>query len=263
MRTSVIIPYYNARPTIERSLDSVYAQERQADEVVVVDDGSDSLDAEYLSALQKRYGFINIQRANSGTAGARNTGAKVAQGDLFAFLDADDIWDRRYLATHLPVFANDDVGIVFSRLEWMDGNDRPIGVANRAIPKPSLERVLLGNFIGSGSNFIIRRECLADIGDFDENLFGTEDHLLAIRFFLHQRWIAVQVPEILVKYRRTPDSKSRQSRQMISDLLKIHGLIKDGLTFRQRLLSRLGIIKIFAALNSMNVRRMVSFDGRE
>lgn len=40
MRISVVIPAYNAKETIAETLDSVFAQSRPADEVIVVDDGS-------------------------------------------------------------------------------------------------------------------------------------------------------------------------------------------------------------------------------
>ena len=262
MRTSVIIPYFNAQQTIERTLESVYAQHRKADEVLVVDDGSGGEGAAHLAALQRRFGFALVHRENGGAGAARNTGVRNTTGDLLAFLDADDIWDPGYLSALLSMFSRNEVGMVFSRLEWIDEDDRLMGVANRVIDDPSLERLLLGNFVGCGSNFIVRRECLEAIGGFRENIEGAEDYLVAINLFLHEPWTAVQVPCILVKYRRTSHSKSRQSRKMLESLGEINRLMRERLSFRQRAILRLGIARMVLALNSVRLRQLLATGRR-
>ena len=262
MRTSVIIPYFDAQKTIERTLESVYAQHRKADEVLVVDDGSGREGAAHLAALRERLGFSLVHRENGGTAAARNTGVRETTGDLLAFLDADDIWDPGYLSALLPRFSGDAVGMVFSRLEWIEEDDHLMGVANKIIDEPSLERLLLGNFIGSGSNFIMRRECLEAIGGFREDIDGAEDYLAAINLFLHERWTVVQVPSILVKYRRASHSKSRRSRKMLESLAEINRLMRKRLSFRQRAILRLGIARMVVALNSVRLRRLLATGRR-
>ncbi|MDA8454598.1 glycosyltransferase [Acidovorax sp. GBBC 3334] len=94
-RVSVIIPAYNAEATLERALDSVRAQTLPPLEVICVDDGSRDGSA----ALARRYdpaGAFRLrvvqQPRNAGTAAARNRGLDLAEGDVIAFLDADDVW---------------------------------------------------------------------------------------------------------------------------------------------------------------------------
>jgi glycosyltransferase involved in cell wall biosynthesis len=90
---SVIIPAYNAGAYINETIDSVLTQTYPHVEIIVVDDGSTDDTVERL----KKYGagIKYIYQANAGVGPDRNTGFDASSGDYIAFLDADDIWQRR------------------------------------------------------------------------------------------------------------------------------------------------------------------------
>lgn len=115
-RVSVVIPAYQASRTLGRALESVRAQTRPADEVVVVDDGS--RDGDELAAVAASFGpsVRLIRQDNAGAAAARNAGIDAASGDLIAFLDADDYWEPDKLRLQLDVLAvHPEVGLVAGR----------------------------------------------------------------------------------------------------------------------------------------------------
>ena len=87
---SVIIPSYNRNKLLKRALDSVLAQTRPADEIIVVDDGSsDGTDI----MLKQQFPLVNYLRTeNRGVSAARNVGIQHARGDWIALLDSDDEW---------------------------------------------------------------------------------------------------------------------------------------------------------------------------
>ena len=102
---SVVIPAYNAAEHITRAIDSVLAQTRRADEIIVIDDGS----ADNTADIVKRYGaeLKYIYQDNAGAGQARNAGIDAAKSEWIAFLDADDEWltdklqlQTDYLARH-------------------------------------------------------------------------------------------------------------------------------------------------------------------
>ena len=92
---TAVIPAHNRERLIERAVDSVLAQERPADEIIVVDDGSSDQTAE----LVKRYGdrVKLISQTQSGVSVARNTGVEKSSSEFIAFLDSDDIWAPSHL----------------------------------------------------------------------------------------------------------------------------------------------------------------------
>lgn len=95
---SVVIPLYNSEKYISRSICSVIQQTCQDFEIIVVDDGSTDHGANIVRQFNHPKIRI-IQQKNGGVSAARNTGIHASQGELIAFLDADDEW----LPNHLEI----------------------------------------------------------------------------------------------------------------------------------------------------------------
>jgi glycosyltransferase involved in cell wall biosynthesis len=98
---SLVIATHNRGPRIARTLDSVRAQTRRPEEVVVVDDCSTDGTGDW---VREHYPEVRVLRPakNLRTSGARNFGAKAAAGEVLAFLDHDD----ELLPHALEVLAN-------------------------------------------------------------------------------------------------------------------------------------------------------------
>lgn len=96
MRISVIIPTYQHAKTLPECLNSIFAQTRSPDEIIVVNDGStdgtDRLLAQYANGLLPTPGVGSIDvvtQENQGGNVARNVGFARSTGDLVIFCDAD------------------------------------------------------------------------------------------------------------------------------------------------------------------------------
>ena len=90
-RLSLVVPVYNVAPFLAQCLDSLLAQTRPADEIIVVDDGSTDAGPAILRSYAERHAAITvIRQENQGLSGARNTGLARAGGDYLAFVDSDD-----------------------------------------------------------------------------------------------------------------------------------------------------------------------------
>ena len=92
---SVIIPYFNAIETIQKSISSVLNQTFSVREIIVIDDCSSDHD-ELVSLLRCFNSVVPIMLErldiNSGPSESRNRAIEKATGKYIAFLDADDVW---------------------------------------------------------------------------------------------------------------------------------------------------------------------------
>ncbi|MET0660397.1 MAG: glycosyltransferase family A protein [Steroidobacteraceae bacterium] len=88
LRIGVIVTCYNYARYVGYAIDSVRAQARPADELIVVDDGSTDGSRDIIS----RYGAAvrPIFQVNAGQVAARNAGFAASTADVVLFLDADD-----------------------------------------------------------------------------------------------------------------------------------------------------------------------------
>ena len=107
---SVIIPVYNAVKLVGETLESVFAQECEDFEIIVVNDGSTDNTRDVLEAYAEncRLRMRIIQQENKGEGGARNRGIFSAQGKYLAFLDQDDLWFPWTLETYFNVLQTHD-----------------------------------------------------------------------------------------------------------------------------------------------------------
>ncbi len=116
---SVIIPAYNVADYVGAAIESALAQTYPRVEVVVVDDGSTDATAAAIEPYRSRIVFV--QQENAGLGAARNSAMRAASGDLFALLDADDLWLPERLERLVPVLeARPEVGMVTSDSFVMD-----------------------------------------------------------------------------------------------------------------------------------------------
>ena len=114
IKISAVIPAYNSAKFISRAIESVLAQSRGADEIIVVDDGSTDETVDIVGGFGGKVRLIC--QPNAGASAARNAGIQATAGNWIAFLDADDQWlpDRLRLGVEL-LQRNPD-------LAWIAGN---------------------------------------------------------------------------------------------------------------------------------------------
>ena len=199
----VVITCYNYGRYLGDCLASVLGQTWQDIDVVVVNDGSTDDTArvvrEWLSDPRLHY----VEQANAGQARAKNAGIARTRGDLVAFVDADDSWDREKLARQVPLFDDRRIGVVYGRARFVDSDGRDNGFELRGrYVQPQrgdvTEHLLFDNFIPFSSS-VVRRECLTRVGGFDEALAMAIDWDLWLRLSVQVRFDYVDAP--LIAYR--------------------------------------------------------------
>lgn len=101
-KVSIYIPAFNAENTIEKSLNSIFAQTIPFDEVIVVNDFSQDKTLNIIEKF-KKITIINNSR-NEGLSYCRNKGIEISKNNLVAAIDADVILDSLWLENIIKNF---------------------------------------------------------------------------------------------------------------------------------------------------------------
>nr|WP_263012228.1 glycosyltransferase family 2 protein [Laspinema sp. D2d] len=211
MEISVIIPAYNAESTLLETIESVLQQTFTDFEILVINDGSQDRTQTLAEGITDPRVQV-FTYPNGGVCAARNRGIALAKGKYIAFLDADDLWTRDKLELQWAALQeNPKAGVAYSSTCLMNMN------SHQELPTfhPTLkaewggnlyEKLLVQNFIHSGSNPLIRREAIASVGEFDMACASSADWDYWLRLAKH--WPFVAVPKYQILYRRSPGSMS-------------------------------------------------------
>jgi len=201
-KVSVVMPVYNGEKHIVEAIESAFAQTYTNYELIVVNDGS--TDGTY-GRIQPYLGRLKylLHSVNRGVCAAANTGIQNASGEIIAFFDSDDVWFPEKLELQVNYFEeNPDVALVYADNMLFGENgviqkeDEIPPHAKRAgniFPELFLVCLICANTV------VVRRECLEQVGGFDETL-RTGDYDLWLRIARHYK--IGYVPRVLTKYRQ-------------------------------------------------------------
>lgn len=125
---SIIIPVYNADAFLERTLESIIAQQTRGltYEVLLINDGSTDTSGEICLQYSLKYdNFYYIKQRNKGVSHARNKGLEIAQGEYILFLDADDLLLPQTIYHAITTFEKykEETNILAYPLYTKEGND--------------------------------------------------------------------------------------------------------------------------------------------
>ncbi len=216
---SVIIPVHNGAKTIAETIATVQQQTYPDWELIVVDDGS----TDTTTAIITNLGEPRLQLfswAQRGVCASRNQGARLAQGEFLAFLDADDLWSCDKLAAQLDCLSNPAVALAYSWTDYInEAGDWLFAGRHPQFSGSVYQQLFLGNFLENGSNALIRRSAFETVGGFDESLVGAEEWDLALR--LAREYQFACVPQVQVWYRLGQTASSTQLERQRRECLEV------------------------------------------
>ena len=221
---SVIIPFYNSSKTILETLQSVEKQTYPAIEIIVVNDGSDEENRQYLKQIMTDYPHVQlVEQNNKGLPAARNAGARVARGVYFTFLDSDDIVKPDYLRACVEALhAHPRAKVAYTRAEFFGARTGEFVLQ----PYNGFKSLLQGNRFYCTA--LHRSEDFWRVGGFDESFRTHEDWEYWIRLLQDDNAEVICVPDILFMYRKHDDGSSlidqleREPKAIQSDWQRIY-----------------------------------------
>lgn len=219
---SAIICTHNRDSYLGAAIDSLLNQDFPGEfEVIVIDNASTDRTREVVEARLPHPRLRYLHEPVVGLSVARNTGARIAQGPILAYLDDDAVASRSWLQVLYAAYqTNDKLAIAGGKVDllWAAGMS----------PPPWLSTTLAGNLglydLGSqmvyidrpgltprGLNYSIRQQFLEQVGGFDLNLGRVGKNLLSneelrmTELALEMGWQVAYLPDALVGHNVAPE----------------------------------------------------------
>ena len=223
MKLSVIVPAYNAEKTIRQSLDSILAQTRPVDELIVINDGStdgtEKILQEYRDAYPDCFRFRTVE--NGGQGRARNIGFDLSTGDWIGYVDSDDWIDPEMYERLIAAAEREHADLALCEVlaHFPDGS-----TARESIYRE--ERAMAA--AGFANNKLFRRSLIENVRFPEEKLWYEDAEFTAVA--IHRAGKIAHLADPLYHYRRgLPSTMNNNNARKNLDLLEVMRHLEDEL----------------------------------
>jgi glycosyltransferase involved in cell wall biosynthesis len=245
-QVSVIMPCFNHALFVGESIEAVLAQGVGDLELIVVDDCSQDDSRKVIEQYVRRDRRVRAiyHERNLGASRSRNDGLRAAQGQYLAFCDADDVWMPMKLERQLEMLAKHpthDVAYCDAKIINEQGEETGERFTDE-FPVPGdgsgrlFEEFCTRNFVNM-QTAILRRECIADSGYFDERIKWVEDWLFWVKISYSHSF--AYTSDALAKYRVHQNStgRVRKKANMAHRMRVYHRILRTYPEIRRQLKS--------------------------
>ena len=222
MRISVVVPTFNHARYIGEALRSVFVQDVDGLEIIVIDDGSsdDTVTIAEQLLAQQSHPYRVIRQQNRGAHAAINAGVSLAHGEYVSFLNSDD----RYAPGRLPLLLaqaqRHKSRFLITRIRHIDSAGHPLppsaphvyhyerSLKTRTLFPTSGFELLRHNYTITTGNFFLHRSVVDEVGPFGD-LALCHDWDYALRALLVEEILLSDT--VLYEYRVHPHNTLRPS----------------------------------------------------
>lgn len=200
---SIIMPTYNRSCYIMESIESIINQTYHNWELIIMDDGSDDETPTLVDQLtDQRIRYFS--KSHTGRVSQlKNEGIRLAEGELLAFNDSDDLWAKSKLEKQVSALLDHpEAGFSLAGGYTFYSQNNPVTYFYKQREGIKVDNILIPFFRSQVSGFtqalLLWKECVNTTGYFDETkLFSDPDYIIS----LASHYQAVMLYEPLV-YRR-------------------------------------------------------------
>ena len=178
MKISIITISFNAKSTIEKTLQSVANQSYKNIEHIIIDGGSKDNTLEICNSFSHISKIIS--EPDNGVYDAFNKGLELATGDVVGFLNADDVFfNENSVQEIVNAFSNNDTDIVYGNLDYVNKEGKVI----RNWTSRSYEVGLIKKaWMPAHPTFYCKKEVYDRLGVYNDSFKIGGDFELCLRF---------------------------------------------------------------------------------
>lgn len=196
-KVSIITPTLNSSKTLERCISSVKDQTYKNIEHIIIDGLSTDNTIEIIKRNELKYNIKWISEKDCGVADAMNKGFKIAEGEIFTWIDADNFYIHNDLIEKMVnMYSSRDVDMVITNCySQHEGSSRKILIEPKDISFTKL--------LNKGSKFMpecvyFNRDLFFKVGGFSLDYKLLADYELWLKIFrLHPSYVRLEYPSII------------------------------------------------------------------
>jgi len=215
VKISIAMCTYNGAEFLPAQWESILAQSRQPDEIVVCDDGSCDQTRRLLEKFAAESSIpvtLHFNQKNLGSVKNFEHAIRLCTGSIIALSDQDDVWCNDKLRVIETAFnKSPHIGLVFSDAEIVDENLEPLGrrmwtevsfdpYRQKLIARGRALEVLITGWIVTGATMAFRSEFMNLSLPIPEKIAMIHDGWIALTIAAVAEAVAIDEP--LIKYRQ-------------------------------------------------------------
>ena len=212
LKISIITPTLNSEKYLERCIMSIWSQDYNNIEHIIIDGDSNDETKNIIKKYQNNKTIL-ISEKDGGIWDAMNKGLKIASGDIVGFLNSDDYYYPNAIKTVVKYFNNNNIDFLFGttqKYKLMYGY------------KPWKIRFSFGFYTSHSIGFFINREKHLKIGFYNKKYLSADldfFYKMIVKFELEG--IATKKGEVLGKFQSGGFSSKVNFLDHLKDLNKI------------------------------------------
>lgn len=220
-KISVILPVYNCEKYISSAIKSILTQSFSNFEFIILNDGSTDRTREIIESISDpRIKLINKQ--NTGYVDSLNYGIRLAQSELIARMDADDIALPKRFELQFKNFTP-DMAVLGGQFNILT----EYGTIKKAKPLPLDHKNILNNLLTGKPSIIhpsvmINKDLLLKAGMYDEKMMPAEDHDLWLRISCLGKLSNIPIKVLNLRKHNNNISIIHRDKQLINGLVAIN-----------------------------------------
>jgi glycosyltransferase involved in cell wall biosynthesis len=215
---SIITPSYNQAQFIRHTIESVLSQSYSKIEYWVIDGGSTDQTVSILKEYERDPRFHWLSERDSGQSNAINKGIAKCTGEIFAWLNSDDVYMPGTFNKVAQAWINhSNHGLFYGRARLIDEQGNDLGVCPCQTPFMTLDAILSTSKILMQPAVFMPTQTIKELKGVDESLHYGMDFDLWVR--MAQRLPIIHIPEELAQFRMHTTSKSVSlSKKFVADV---------------------------------------------
>lgn len=229
---SVVMPAYNAQKFIRSAIESILSQTFKNFEVIIINDCSTDNTLKILKSFARKDPRIRIinNKTRLNIAASLNKGISMAESNLIARMDADDIsFPNRLELQYGLINSSKNISVVGADIIIMDIDEQEIAIRSYPNSSKKLKACLFRYSPFAHPTVCFRKNIFEEVGGYNPKYSPTED--LDLWFRLGSKYNFGSVKKPLLKYRLYKDSSSNKSLKDLEILvfkIRFDAVIKLG-----------------------------------